>query len=85
MGQATEEAFDPPAAARPAGPRMHELDLQRGTGLGHVLRSEVRAVVDVKSLGDAAHRPARILLAPDRVARAASAVWVAHGAATERA
>jgi len=62
-----------------------KLDLQGHARLGDVLGGEVRAVVDVKALEDAADRPARVLLAARIAWRKASAVWIAQGAVVDRA
>ncbi len=76
----TEQPLDlaPPAGA--TGPGMNESDLQRDAGLLDLFRDEIATVVDVEHPGNAADRPSRIGLAPDRVGRSASAVFTAEGA-----
>jgi hypothetical protein len=48
---------------------VHEANLQRDAGLLDLRGDEIAAVVDVENLGEAADRPSRIGLAPDRLVK----------------
>src|SRR4051812_36690245 len=62
-----EQALDlaPALRARDAG--IHDPDVQARSYLVEVLAGEVAAVIDVEHVRNAADRPSRVRLAPDRV------------------
>jgi hypothetical protein len=62
-----KDALDLASPARLASDREHQGDVQIGGNLLEVVRGEVAAVVGVERVRDAAHRPVRIPLAPDRL------------------
>ena len=65
-------AKEPLHLAAPLGPghgRVDQADAQVGRDLLEVAAGEVGAVVDVEGIGDAAHGPGGVLLAPDRLAQ----------------
>ena len=64
-----EEAFDPPTPSRLAWDGEDQSDVQIRAHLFQVSRPEVAPVVGVEDIGDAAHTPARIVLAPHRLAK----------------
>jgi hypothetical protein len=64
---AVHEALDLAPAAGLAGQGEHQPDLQLGGHLLQVVGGEIRAVVGVEDTGNAAHVPAWLGLAPDRL------------------
>ena len=62
-----EEAFDLATSLRPADSRMDKFDPQRRRDLFEMDAREVASVIDIEHVWNAAHRPRRILLAPDRL------------------
>jgi hypothetical protein len=62
-----EEALQLAAPLRHARGGVHKLDAQVDACLVEVVAGEVRPVVAVEDVGDPAHRPRRVALAPDRL------------------
>src|SRR5699024_12582633 len=63
-----EEPLDLASALGPADGGVDDADLQGDRGVFEMVTGEVTSVVDVESVGHAAHRPGRIALGPDRLA-----------------
>src|SRR5947209_10031222 len=64
-----EDPLDFASPAWLANDREHQCHVQVSSYLLEVLRGEVAAVVGIERLGDAAHGPVRVTLAPDRLAQ----------------
>jgi len=62
-----EEALDLAAALGSTKGGVDDSDVQLDGGAVKVVAGEVRAMVDMQNVGNAAHRPGRIGLAPDRL------------------
>lgn len=64
-----EETLNLPATLWPCDRGVHKLEMQVGGNLHELVAGEVRTVVDVENIGDAAHRPVRLTLMPHRLAK----------------
>lgn len=63
-----EQPFDLAPALGPCNGRVDQLEAQVGCGLVEMEAGEVRAVINVQDVGNAAHGPVRLQLAPDCLA-----------------
>ena len=61
------EPFDLSAALRAGDGGVNQPDVQLDGGPFEVVTREVGAMIDVQDVGDAAHSPARVGFAPDRL------------------
>ena len=83
-GDAAEQPLHLAPALRPPDPGVDRFDVQVGQRLGQVGAGEVRAVVDMQHGREAAHRPGRVGLAPDRLPQRQRGLQRGRGAEEDR-